>query len=188
MKIEMVSHSHGRAHPGHREMIRLFILLLFWSISASAATLVGQVVGVTDGDTVTVLDEQRQQHKIRLAGIDSPEKKQPFGQRSKESLSDAVFGKTVSVEWDKADRYGRIVGKIVVDTKDVNLGQVEAGMAWWYQKYSVEQSVTDRRLYAHAEEGARRERLGLWEEAEPVAPWDWRKLRKALTPMTTYSP
>lgn len=170
-------------------MRRLIPLLLFWSISASAATLVGQVVGVTDGDTVTVLDEQRQQHKVRLAGIDAPEKKQPFGQRSKESLSDAVFGKTVSVEWDKADRYGRIVGKIVVDTQDVNLGQVEAGLAWWYQKYSAEQSASDRQLYAQAEDRARRERLGLWREAEPVAPWDWRKLRKASMPMTTtYSP
>src|SRR5574340_1302510 len=111
-------------------MRRLIPLLLFWSISASAATLVGQVVGVTDGDTVTVLDEQRQQHKIRLAGIDAPEKRQPFGQRSKETLSDAVFGRSVSVEWDKFDRYGRIIGKIVVDTKDVNLRQVEAGLAW----------------------------------------------------------
>lgn len=170
-------------------MRRLIPLLLFWSISASAATLVGQVVGVTDGDTVTVLDEQKQQHKVRLAGIDAPEKKQPFGQRSKESLSDAVFGKRVSVEWDKFDRYGRIVGKIVVGTQDVNLGQVEAGLAWWYQRYAAEQSVSDRRLYELAEDEARRGRLGLWSEAEPVAPWDWRKLRKALMPMTTtYSP
>lgn len=158
-------------------MIRLFLLLLFWSISATAATLVGQVVGVTDGDTVTVLDEQRQQHKVRLAGIDAPEKKQPFGQRSKESLSDAVFGKTVSVEWGKVDRYGRIVGKIIVDTQDVNLGQVEAGLAWWYRKYSAEQSVADRGLYAQAEEDAKREHLGLWGDAEPVAPWDWRRHR-----------
>ncbi|MBW8363349.1 MAG: thermonuclease family protein [Rhizobium sp.] len=160
-------------------MRRLIPLLLFWSISASAATLVGQVVGVTDGDTVTVLDEQKQQHKVRLAGIDAPEKKQPFGQRSKEALSDAVFGKTVSVEWNKLDRYGRIIGKIVVDARDVNLSQVEVGLAWWYQQYSAEQSVGDRQLYALTEENARRERLGLWSEAEPTPPWDWRKLKKA---------
>lgn len=160
-------------------MRRLIPLLLFWSISASAATLVGQVVGVTDGDTVTVLDEQKQQHKIRLAGIDAPEKRQPFGQRSKEALSDAVFGKTVSVEWNKLDRYGRIIGKIVVDARDVNLSQVEVGLAWWYQQYSAEQSVGDRQLYALAEENARRERLGLWSEAEPTPPWDWRKHRSA---------
>lgn len=160
-------------------MIRLFLLLLFWSISASAATLVGQVVGVTDGDTVTVLDEQKQQHKVRLAGIDAPEKRQPFGQRSKKALSDSVFGKAVSIEWEKLDRYGRIVGKIIVDAKDVNLSQVEAGLAWWYQRYSAEQSVADQRLYALAEDEAKRERLGLWKETEPVAPWDFRKIRRA---------
>lgn len=156
-------------------MRRIIPLLFVWSISASAATLVGQVVGVTDGDTVTVLDEQRQQHKVRLAGIDAPEKKQPFGQRSKETLSDAVFGKTVSVEWDKVDRYGRIVGKIIVDARDVNLGQVEAGLAWWYQKYASEQAASDQRLYAQAEDDAKRGRLGLWSEAEPIAPWEWRR-------------
>ena len=126
-----------------------------------------------------MLDEQRQQHKIRLAGIDAPEKGQPFGQRSKEALSNAVFGKTVAVEWDKVDRYGRIVGKIVVDAKDVNLSQVEAGLAWWYQKYASEQAVADRRLYAHAEERARHEHLGLWRDVEPTPPWDWRKFKKA---------
>lgn len=157
-------------------------LLLFWSIFASAETLIGNIVSVTDGDTVTVLDEQRQQHKVRLAGIDAPEKRQAFGNRSKQSLSDAVFGKTVAVEWNKMDRYGRIVGKIILDARDVNLGQVKAGLAWWYQRYSAEQSASDRQLYAHAEEGARRKRLGLWGEGEPVAPWDWRTLRKASMP------
>jgi endonuclease YncB( thermonuclease family) len=154
-------------------------LLLFWSISASAETLIGKVVSVTDGDTVTVRDEQRQQHKVRLAGIDAPEKRQAFGNRSKQSLSDAVFGKTVAVEWGKFDRYGRVIGKIIVDTKDVNLSQVEAGLAWWYQKYSAEQSASDRQLYAQAEDRARRERLGLWRDAEPTPPWDWRMLRRA---------
>lgn len=155
----------------------LIPLLLLWSFSASASTLVGKVVGVTDGDTVTVLDEQRQQHKIRLAGIDAPEKRQAFGQRSKEALSDTLFGKTVSVEWDKRDRYGRIVGKIVVDARDVNLGQVKAGLAWWYQKYSAEQSVADRKLYEQAEVDARWKRLGLWSEPDPTPPWDWRKFK-----------
>lgn len=152
-------------------------LLLLWSFSASANTLVGRVVGVADGDTVTVLDEQRQQYKVRLAGIDAPEKSQAFGTRSKQNLSDAVFGKTVTVEWNKVDRYGRIVGKIFVDAKDVNLGQVQSGLAWWYQKYSVEQSVADRTLYEEAEEKARHESLGLWRDAEPVPPWNWRRHR-----------
>lgn len=152
-------------------------LLLLWSFSVSANTLVGRVVGVTDGDTVTVLDEQRQQHKIRLAGIDAPEKSQAFGTRSKQNLSDAVFGKTVSVEWNKMDRYGRIVGKIIADAKDVNLGQVQSGLAWWYQKYSAEQSTSDRRLYELAESDAQKKQLGLWSEPSPTPPWDWRKSR-----------
>lgn len=152
----------------------LIPLLLFWSISASAETLVGKVVGMADGDTVTVLDEQREQHKVRLAGIDAPERSQPFGRHSKEALSDMVFGKAVSVEWNKVDRYGRIIGKIVVEASDVNLRLVEAGLAWWYRKYAVEQSAADQRLYAQAEDVAKREQLGLWNESEPVAPWDWR--------------
>lgn len=162
-----------------RSLVHWFIpVLLCWSISAAAETLVGKVIGVADGDTVTVLDEQRQQHKIRLAGIDAPEKRQAFGQRSKEALSDAVFDKVVSVDWNKFDRYGRIIGKIVVDDRDVNLGQVQSGLAWWYQKYASEQATADQRLYAHAEDEAKRERLGLWSEAEPVAPWDFRRRRR----------
>lgn len=90
----------------------------------------GVVVGVADGDTITVLDDERQQHKIRLAGIDAPEKKQSFGQKSKASLSSMVFGKSVTVEWTKRDRYRRIIGLVLVDGVDSNLKQVKAGMAW----------------------------------------------------------
>jgi len=86
-----------------------------------AATLDGVVVGVSHGDTVTVLDSRKQQHKIRLSGIDAPEKSQPFGQTSKESLSELIFHKAVSVDWDKQDRYGRTVGKILINGQDINL-------------------------------------------------------------------
>lgn len=162
-----------------RKPLRWIIaLLVCWSISASADTLVGRVVGVSDGDTVTVLDAERQQHKVRLGGIDAPEKRQAFGQRSKQALSDMVFGRTISVEWSKRDRYGRIVGKILVDAKDVNLGQVQSGFAWWYQKYASEQAASDQRLYAQAEDEAKRERRGLWSEAEPIAPWDFRRQKR----------
>ena len=88
-------------------------LLLFMALGAAHAdTLTGRVVGVTDGDTKTVLDANRQQHKIRLGGIDAPEKAQPFGQRSKENLSRLVFNKEVRVDWTKRDNYSRIVGKV----------------------------------------------------------------------------
>jgi endonuclease YncB( thermonuclease family) len=94
-------------------------LLLFMPLGAAHAdTLTGRVVGVTDGDTITVLDANRQQHKIRLGGIDAPEKAQPFGQRSKENLSRLVFNKEVQVDWTKRDRYQRIVGKVWVQPSD----------------------------------------------------------------------
>lgn len=113
-------------------------------------TFTGYVVGVADGDTITVLDADKVQHKIRLTGIDAPEKKQPFGNRSKQSLSDMVFNKTVTVETDKRDRYGRELGKVLAGGVDVNLEQVRAGMAWHYKAYERTQPVIDRQSYADA--------------------------------------
>lgn len=149
--------------------------LLLLAGTAQATTIAGKVVGIADGDTVTVLDADRMQHKIRLQGIDAPEKAQPFGQRSKEALSALVFGKQVRVEWNKRDRYGRTVGKVVVNGTDANLEQVKSGLAWWYRKYSSEQSAADRSAYEAAEASARAARRGLWRDAEPVPPWEWRR-------------
>ena len=95
---------------------------------------------VSDGDTVTVLDAERHQHKVRLAGIDAPEKAQAFGQASKISLSDQIFGREVAVTWVKRDHFGRIVGKISVDHRDVCLEQVRRGMAWHYKQYARDQA------------------------------------------------
>ena len=149
-------------------------LALLFAFAANADTITGQVVGVTDGDTITVLDADKVQHKIRLAGIDAPEKKQAFGNRSKESLSDLVFDKTVSVETDKRDRYRREIGKVLVNGQDVNLVQVERGMAWFYRQYQREQSPNDRKLYEAAEDAAKAGKRGLWRDSEPVPPWDFR--------------
>lgn len=88
------------------------------------------VVHVADGDTITVLDAGKVHHKVRLAGIDAPEKAKPFGQRSRESLEDLVAGRTVIVETHKKDRYGRYVGKVILNSRDVNLEQIRRGMAW----------------------------------------------------------
>jgi endonuclease YncB( thermonuclease family) len=151
-----------------------FASILFCSL-VHAEVIVGRVVGVTDGDTVTVLDTSNIQHKIRLAGIDAPEKKQAFGQRSKQSLSDIVFNKTVQVETTKKDRYGREIGKILVNGLDVNLEQVKRGFAWHYKAYQREQSANDRSLYELAETKARTAKLGLWSDIEPVPPWGFRK-------------
>jgi endonuclease YncB( thermonuclease family) len=142
------------------------------------ADFFGRVVGVADGDTVTVLDEAKTQHKVRLTGIDAPEKAQPFGTRSKQSLSDMVFNKTVIVETHKRDRYGRDLGKVLVDGMDANLEQIKRGMAWHYKAYQRDQSVDDRRTYADAENEAKSAKRGLWSEPVPVPPWEWRKSRR----------
>lgn len=161
---------------GTRSLLLLASLLV--AIPSFADTLQGRVVGIADGDTVTVLDASNTQFKIRLMGIDAPEKKQAFGNKSKESLSALVFNKQVTVEYSKRDKYGRTVGKILVGGVDANLEQVRSGMAWHYKQYQKEQSVEDRSTYAQAEEKARIEKRGLWVDKEPIAPWDFRKEKK----------
>jgi endonuclease YncB( thermonuclease family) len=156
----------------------LFALIFSYAVFASAEPLVGWVVGVTDGDSITVLDASKVQHKVRLSGIDAPEKSQPFGNRSKESLSELVFKKSVTVDGDKKDRYGRSVGKVIANGLDVNLIQIERGMAWFYRQYQREQSPEDRKLYDAAEAEAKRVQLGFWRDEEPMPPWDYRKSKR----------
>jgi endonuclease YncB( thermonuclease family) len=166
--------------PGRRRFLWLTSLIaaFFFANSSFAETLLGEVVGISDGDTLTVLDADRKTHKIRLAGIDSPESKQPYGQRAKESLSNLAYRQRAQIEWTKADRYGRIVGKVIVGGKDVCLEQIRQGMAWHYKKYQNEQPLEDRLAYAKAEREAREMRLGLWSEPGTIPPWDWRKANR----------
>jgi endonuclease YncB( thermonuclease family) len=100
---------------------------------AHADVLLGNVVAVSDGDSITVLDETKQRHVIRLMGIDAPEKAQAFGQTSKESLNELVFNKEVSVTWFKKDRYGRTIGNVYVGSTDACLEQIKRGLAWHYK-------------------------------------------------------
>jgi endonuclease YncB( thermonuclease family) len=165
-------------HVNLQSVLVLLTLITGISGTALADILTGKVVTVTDGDTISVLDGQQTQHKIRLMGIDCPEKTQPFGQKARDSLSGLVFGRSVSVDWQKQDRYGRIVGKVVVSGQDANLEQVRRGMAWHYKKYEREQEPSDRVTYAETEFGARNARRGLWVDREPIPPWDWRKIRR----------
>lgn len=144
---------------------------------STLSILSGRVVSIDDGDTIIVLDGGNQTHKIRLQGIDAPEGGQVFGDRSRQSLSDLVLGKDVTIEWFKRDRYGRIVGKVLVDGRDVCLDQVSVGMAWHYKYYQSEQTAEDRKLYADAETEARESRRGLWADANPIPPWDFRRGR-----------
>lgn len=157
-------------------VIRCFFLWLLCVVPPlAAADVEGKVVGIADGDTVTILDGLDRQYKVRLAGIDAPERGQPFGQRSKQQLSECAFGKTANVEGNKVDRYGRLVGKVHVNGVDCNLRQVEQGLAWHYKQYVLEQPPADRTQYDAAEAAARRERLGLWKDPTPIPPWDFRR-------------
>lgn len=124
--------------------------LVFVSIATLADTLTGRVVKVVDGDTIYVLDSNYEQHKICLTGIDAPERKQAYGLASRKYLSSIVAGQQVMIDYQKRDRYGRIVGKVLVDGIDACSEHVKAGFAWHYRKYQQEQSPEDRRLYADA--------------------------------------
>ena len=164
-------------NPLMRLITFLVISLLAYS-SVQAAVITGTVVRITDGDTVVVLDANKVQYKIRLVGIDAPEKKQAFGKKSKENLSKLVAGKYVVVEYDKLDRYKRVLGKILLSGEDMNLEQVSSGLAWHYKKYQSEQSKADRIEYSEAEVDARDARRGLWQDPEPIPPWEYRKSKR----------
>lgn len=151
-------------------MIRAGLAVCAFALAAAvqAGELRGRVVGVMDGDTLAVLDAGNQEHRVRLAEIDAPEKRQPYGQRSKQSLSGLCFGRDAVIEDRGRDRYGRIIGRVNCGGVDTSAEQVRRGMAWVYDRY-----VTDRTLYAIQEE-ARAARLGLWSDPAPVPPWEYR--------------
>lgn len=152
----------------------LALALAIAPIVSTAAEVLGRVVGVLDGDTVDLVTADKQQVRVRLSGIDAPEKAQPFSQVSKRALSDLVFDRNVVVVGDKTDRYGRFVGKILVAGADANLQLVAAGLAWHFKRYEHEQPAADRVAYARAEAQARAKSLGLWSQPNRVAPWDYR--------------
>ena len=162
----------------NRAGVVVVVAFAILSTATHAATFTGRIVGIADGDTLTLLDATKTQHKIRLAGIDSPEKSQPFGQHCKKSLSDLAYDRLATVESSKLDRYGRIIGKVLVESQDVNLQQIRRGCGWHYKKYQNEQSPEDRLSYSSAEELARTNRKGLWADQEPIPPWDWRHTRR----------
>ena len=153
----------------------LVVSLLFALVDAKAEVLIGKVVGITDGDTITVLDANKTEHKVRLMGIDAPEKSQDFGSASKQALSNYIYQREVTVEYKKLDKYKRIVGKVTLDGQDICLQMIVDGMAWHYTEYEKEQSKADRELYRHAEAKAREVNLGLWVEKQAVSPWIFRQ-------------
>ena len=151
------------------------ILILIYIGTVNAEKIDALVVKVADGDTITVLDGQKKTHKVRLQGIDAPEKKQAYGEKSKQNLAFLIYNRTVHVEYSKYDKYGRIIGKVSLKGQDICLEQITKGMAWHYKKYQNEQSTIDRELYRSTEITARDSKIGLWNDVHPTTPWDFRK-------------
>ena len=146
------------------------VLLVLATGGASARNVAAyRVVGVSDGDTLTVLGSSHRPIKCRLYGIDAPEKKQAYGQASKLSLSQLSYGRTAAIDIVSRDRYGRAVCKIAVDGVDVNKEQIARGMAWMYRRYASDRSYSD------AEGRAQARRVGIWRDTQPVPPWDFRR-------------
>lgn len=151
------------------KFILLFSLLSFTSGTRIPDTFSGKVVGVKDGDTIEVLYEGKAE-TIRLLDIDCPEKSQAFGMKAKQFTSDFCFGKIVTVEsFGKRDRYERILGTVKLEGKVLNEELLKAGYAWHYKKYS------DKLDYAEMETTAKNNKVGLWVDENPIAPWDYRK-------------
>ena len=147
------------------------ILLLLAAVPTLGADLTGRVVGISDGDTFTVLTADKQQIKIRLAEIDAPESGQPYGNKSKQVLSGLIFGKDVRVVVQTTDRYGRTVGRPYVGDLDVCAEMVRIGAAWAYREYLIDRSLLT------LEADAKADKKGLWglSEAQNMPPWEWRR-------------
>lgn len=160
-------------------MYRLFFLILTLAITPAAharddAQISGYVISIADGDTLTLLTADKERVKVRLAEIDTPEKKQPYGQRAKQELASLTFNQTAQISVIDTDRYGRVVGRVIVNGQDVNAELVRRGAAWVYRDYLQRTDL----LPMEAE--ARRLRKGLWAlpESERMPPWQWRKQQR----------
>jgi micrococcal nuclease len=160
---------------------------LLFSLNLSAAEIIGKVIAVSDGDTITVLAPGNRPTKVRLAGIDAPERNQPFGQKSRQHLADLVFGKEVRVSVVDKDRYGRVVGIVYVPKPipngeiiiDVDLAQIESGHAWAYRDYLKGLPAGKAGRYVAAERDAKEKKQGLWTDKNPEPPWQYRKEQRA---------
>jgi endonuclease YncB( thermonuclease family) len=161
-----------------RGITALCLVGLVGSTHAGTHQLEGRIVGVHDGDTITLLDAENRQHKIRLDGIDAPELGQPFGRASKQHLAELLANREAVAECSKTDRYRREVCRVLIGGADAGLEQIRAGMAWCFRRYAKELPPDRRQQYTDMEAQAQAERRGLWTDGEPVPPWDWRATHK----------
>lgn len=153
-------------------------LLLASSGLAQDTTLQARIVGVHDGDSITALLASYQTLKVRIRNIDAPELDQPFGYRAKQAMSALVFGREVELRVSGLDRYGRTLALVYVDGADAGLALVTSGLAWPYYRYLTEAPAALQDDYLNAAERAQKLRIGLWSDADPVPPWQWRKAEK----------
>jgi micrococcal nuclease len=154
-----------------KSMLMLYSLISILCLSDDPKEIRGKVVAITDGDTISVLDESTTKPvKIRLDGIDAPERAQPFGTKSREALGNAVFQKQVVVKIKGRDRYKRLIGVVMLGDENINLKQVREGWAWHYIKYAK-----NNEELKEAQEEAKARKKGLWaDDGVPVPPWEWR--------------
>lgn len=149
--------------------------------SVAADSFEGRAVRVLDGDTLVVVVADagggKREEKVRLVGVDCPERGQAWGSRARQALADLTFGQVVRIDWEARDRYGRVLGKVAVGetTPDVGLALIADGHCWWFSRYRADQAARDRREYSEAQTQARREGRGLWSQPDPVPPWEWRR-------------
>ena len=162
-----------------------FVIIFTLNINYLRADFTAKVQRVVDGDTVHVIDKAGKKFKVRLTGIDAPEKNQPYGLAATYKLTEILINKLVLLKSKPnngkpytVDRYKRVLAKIILDGRDINLSQVLTGYAWHFKRYQKQQSPSDRELYSEAEIDAKKNKLGLWGEKNPIAPWKWRKIKK----------
>ena len=177
----------------HRALPAALALCLMPAVG-TAAVFTGKVVTVVDGDTIVVRDEAAVRHETRIAGIDAPEIRQPYGGRARSHLAELAYTKRVTVIWYKRDAYRRLVGRILVESSepcphepcapalDAGWAQIAAGLAWHDRQHAHEQALEERLRYAAAERAARSRRNGLWAEAYPMPPWRYRHLHPRRLP------
>ena len=154
----------------------LFVAALaMLSAAVSSATVEGEVVAITDGDTIKLLTPAKQQIKVRLADIDTPERGQPYGRKARQVLSEKIHRRQVDVEEVTIDRYQRLVGRVFLDGRNINAEMVEDGAAWVYRKYSDDPQLLQ------LERQAREQGRGLWalQPDQRMPPWEWRKQQRS---------
>lgn len=152
-------------------MKQLFFLILLLPATVFSQTI-AKVVGISDGDTITVLLEGNIQKKLRLAEVDCPESGQPFGKNAKQFTSDQVFGKQITFVETDTDRYGRTIAKVYYDNgKYLSAEMIREGLGWWYYYFSKDRSL------GNLQEEAKLKKLGLWQDEHAVSPWEYRKMK-----------